>query len=404
MQYTINELRKAIFRQVYQVYEVFQNFFGEDYVDLQNLPDIDITCQICGIQEYEHVYEVSDEQLRMAVDTYAFNRQFILIYWPRVRVTNENDRSVIIQDLYAKVELDINGCIPTENRGFTLNRATYPMEQWESNYMHSHIDSIPKDDLERFKEPCLGSGPIKATINNLRAHISEGFDETRWMLFCQELSLYVTVESLRGVPYKRLENIHLGNSLPYPDTYNKNFGLFPDIFTHLFYTETLRDFILHYLHNGHLAISYYDGEFRAGMPYFDYMVDISNSFIEYFNSKFSSNQLAEECFHQNILCRAVMSDGKFFHVSNDRETPDVSSFIGRRVCFFKGREITLRILGASDEKPQNITILNNGLAMYILNNILKIINYHYTNEFTRQHREGSTTTFPAPTNKRVYYI
>ena len=40
-----------------------------------------------------------------------------------------------------------------------------------------------------------------------------GFDETKWMLFCHELSLYVTVESLEGVPYNHLENVHLYNHI-----------------------------------------------------------------------------------------------------------------------------------------------------------------------------------------------
>ena len=35
--------------------------------------------------------------------------------------------------------------------------------------MHSHICSIPKDCLEEFQQPCLGSGPIIQTINNLKA-------------------------------------------------------------------------------------------------------------------------------------------------------------------------------------------------------------------------------------------
>ena len=118
-------------------------------------------------------------------------------------MTNENDKSIIIQDLYAKIELDAKGNIPTEDRGFTLNRATYPMEQWVCGYMHSHISNIPKGNLTSFQSPCLGTGPINNTVLELKNNC----DSTEWMLFCQELSMYVTVESLRGGPYIRMETI-----------------------------------------------------------------------------------------------------------------------------------------------------------------------------------------------------
>ena len=35
MEYTINQLYKKVFQKVFDVYDVFSNFFGEDYVDLQ---------------------------------------------------------------------------------------------------------------------------------------------------------------------------------------------------------------------------------------------------------------------------------------------------------------------------------------------------------------------------------
>ena len=35
MQYTINQLYKHLYQKVYNVYEVFKNFFNEENVDLQ---------------------------------------------------------------------------------------------------------------------------------------------------------------------------------------------------------------------------------------------------------------------------------------------------------------------------------------------------------------------------------
>lgn len=408
MQYTINQLRTAAFRGVYQVYEVFQNHFGENSVDLQNIPDDDTIANFLeerGIpmREDGSCYEASEDMFNAAIMDCSYIKPFILVYWPEVKVTNENDKSIIIQDLYAKVELTSKGCIPTENRGFTLNRATYPKDQWECSYMHSHISNIPKHNLQSFQLPCLGSGPILSTINSLRDGISEGFDEIEWMLFCEELSRYVHVESLAGVPYNRLENIHQNALLSSFGTYNEDYGISVDKFKIAFSSEILKNFILYYLQNGHLSINYQDHAFCTGMPYFDYIIDVSNSFIEFFNANFNDPAIAEECFNRKILLHAIAAGGKFYD-PNLRDDSYTSGYIGQKICTFKGRDITLNILDTQDEESQQTTVMNHGLAMYILNNIIKIINYHYTNEYTRQHCQGSTATLPATTSQRVYYI
>jgi hypothetical protein len=408
MQYTINEFRKEAFKEVYQVYKVFQDFFGEDSVDLQGLPDDDIIAfrfneHDIPMREDGSCYEANGNSFNSVIRDFSNARPFILVYWPRVRVTNENDKSIIIQDLYAKIELDAKGCIPTEDHGFQLNRATYPMEQWVYGYMHSHISTIPKSNLTSFQSPCLGTGPIIQTINSLRANISEGFDETKWMLFCHELSLYVTVESLAGIPYNHLENVHLNSVLSSYGKYDENYGVALNMCNRVSSLE-LKEFILYYIHNGHLAINYQNGVFKVGMSYFDYMIDISNSFIEYFNTHFDNKHIAQQCFDHCVLYHSIASNGHFFDPNTSDTIPDVSQYVGKKICIFKGRDVTLRIMEPSKEEPQKTTVLNHGLAMYILNNILKIINYRYTNEYTRQHCQGSTAALPATTGQRVYYI
>lgn len=396
------------FKEVYQVYKVFQDFFGEDSVDLQDLPDDDVialhfNAHDIPMREDGSCYEANGNTFNSVIRDFSNARPFILVCWPKVRVTNENDKSIVIQDLYAKIELDAKGYIPTEDRGFTLNRATYPMEQWVCSYLHSHICSIPKEHLDQFQNPCLGEGPIIQTINSLRANISEGFDETKWMLFCHELSLYVTVESLTGIPYKYLENVHLNNTLSYHGKYDENYGRALEHFNEVFSLVELKEFILYYLHNGHLAINYQNEVFKVGMSYFDYMIDISNSFIEYFNTHFDNKSIAQKCFDCYVLYHSIASNGHFFDPGSSDTIPDVSQYVGKKVCTFKGRDVTLRIMEPSEEKSQKTTVLNHGLAMYILNNILKIINYRYTNEYNRQHCQG-TAALPATTGQRVYYI
>ena len=62
MQYSLNELRQRIFSKVNDVYEVFQNYFGEEFTDLQNIPtdeDLLSTMEAWDITESEHegIYE-----------------------------------------------------------------------------------------------------------------------------------------------------------------------------------------------------------------------------------------------------------------------------------------------------------------------------------------------------------
>ena len=405
MLYTINELRHRIFRPVYDVYEVFINFFGEPYTDLQGLPpDEHLLPDDISIEELPS-NDIDDALLEGLIHRQRNTRPFILVWWPSVKVTNENDKSIIIQDLYAKIELDIDGQIPTENRGFQLNRATYPLEQWTSNYLHSHVQSIPKFNLEHFMDPCLGRGPIIGVISGLKAGISEGFDEIKWMLFCQELSQCVQVESLTGVPYNYLERICLSDPLIGFEGYNRNEDNMRNArtsFSDVFGMDTLKDFILYYLKNGHLAIGYENGKFETTMPYFDYIIDVSNAFIEFYNSNFTTMESAERAFTLRVLYKAVAVGDKFYSQGYSNGFDNISDYIGRKVCDFKGHEVTLNILNTAEGyTPQITIILNHSLVMFILNNILRTINYHYTNEHTRQQ---DRTALPCIAYQNAYYL
>lgn len=414
MQYTINKLRNEAFQQVYQVYKVFQDYFGDNRVDLQGIPrDEDITniLKERGISVCEDgSYEINEEELKDITYSMCGTCPFILVYWPQVTVTNENDKSIIIRDLYAKIELDSKGKIPTEKCGFTLNRATYSLEQWNSNYLHSHIPGIPKDNLQDFQRPCLGSGPIINTISSLKADLAEDFDELLWMLFCEELSRYVTVESLQGVPYKYLERVHNGAEFSEYRVFNygsnclsMGYSLIYSVFN-LDSQNMLKDFTLYYLKHGRLSLNFKEGEFCIGMSHFDFIIDISNSFIDYFNSHFERKTQAKLCFSKELLIKTLVSNRKFYRTDVTRSLLD-TNYIGQKVCDFKGHEIKLNIISDEEFIPQETIVLSHKAAMFILYNILKIINYHYSNEYTkRQHNIRSSATLPATTGQRVYYI
>lgn len=158
-----------------KVYELFKEYFGEDKVDMQD------NC--------------------------------ILVWWPELRVSNEDEEYCYIKNLYARVRVDNAG---TLSGTFSLNRTDYSYDQWISKYCHSHVQRISRnrESIKTWREPCLGSGPIRETSSTLQVE----YDEDVWRLFIYELDQYVRHESLEGVPYIKLRTIgtdpEATNSLP----------------------------------------------------------------------------------------------------------------------------------------------------------------------------------------------
>ena len=405
MQYTIPQLEQVVYQRVNEVYDTFKGFFGEEYVDLPKEDSI-----IYHIKSFlrtynftvklndETTYELSDVLIHNLNDYVSARIVYIYVWWPRVTVTNEHNKSIDIQDLYAKIPIQLNGRIPYEYPGFQLNRATYSEEQFLSNYLHSHIKEIPKYDFTQFMNPCLGQGPIRETIMTLK----NDYDEVTWMLFCQELSMYVTVESLSGGPWKKLENVgdkkrlysHTCFNLDSTNNYN---------FTDLFSTDILKEFIEYYLKNGHLSISYKNNQFCCGLTYFEYIIDVSNSFIDFYNKYlYSTREKLEKCYSSNVLISAIAINEVFYSEESNNAVPNLDIYRGKHVLNFKGKDIKITIEKREDTSSESFvtTVLNQGTAMYILKSILRTINFRYNNDYNNKQRDQSSTT----TCKRAIYL
>ena len=106
MLYTISELHRELFGKVYDVYDIFESFFEEPYVDLQDVPSETALKQALEAKDIpfseEESFEVTPNQIKILKLYFLHSRPFILVWWPRVTVTNENDKSIIIQS-YCKL-------------------------------------------------------------------------------------------------------------------------------------------------------------------------------------------------------------------------------------------------------------------------------------------------------------
>lgn len=402
----IEELYNSLMDKPLRVLGIFNDFFGEDKVDMQGywsldkfkswmnieplstyIPDGNIVSMsmndwsmyktwsitdLPGDQVEKVVNVLTNTTVKERIGNAKFNGIFILVHFPHVRVTNEHDRFVDINHLWAKVKVSYNG---TLNGGFTLNRSEYTMLHIRSHYMHSHISSIPTEDFTQFQNPCTGSGPINGTISAL----NRDYDEDMWNMFCLELSKYVTVESVAGVPYNYLEKLGTNDMEVGVDRFITY--LSPNYYGDTLSTDKLRDFVRHFINTKKLKFNYVNGSYSIGMSLPEYIILISNEFISWYNDLFNKGEVTntfDNLKTRELLRECIIDNGKIYYDRGRNNVNNYAQYIGKKVCVFKGREITVDITDIAEVRNENKSIiLNTQTALYILNIILKVLNYRY---------------------------
>ena len=164
---SVHSLYNAIMDKPLQVLSIFNDFFGEDNVDMQGAWSEDRLrswLEIEPITSYlnysgnsnialsdwdtystKSIMDLSQSEFEWALSSLScgeiianivyskFRKIFILVHFPHVRVTNEHDRYVDINHLWAKIKIASDG---TMNDYFTLNRSEYQAAHFMSDYMH----------------------------------------------------------------------------------------------------------------------------------------------------------------------------------------------------------------------------------------------------------------------------
>lgn len=405
----LEEIYLEVMNKPNQVLGIFNNFFGEDKVDMQGFPSLiefkDIIMKGIGLGQiipqsspiYNDSFDFynyrnfslasfSDDRLIEILNSVDIStiintiskvsylkNGFILVHFPEVRITNEYDRFVDITHLYAKIKILIDGSI---NGCFSLNRSEYPYIHISSRYMHSHVSSIPFNRFTDFQVPCTGTGPINDTISNL----TREFDSDIWELFCLELSKYVEVESIEGTPYHRLESIGATSRMEIPAKFS--------IINHIPYYRDIvnikpmvKDFTSYFIKQGKLKFDYRDGSYSIGMSFTDFILTISNEFIDWYNEEFRNKKYTYSLnflLDKKVINKYVIADNKMYGYEFVNKVEEYKRYIGKKVCTFKGKDVLLNITDIDSIKEDNISIvLDINLALYILSKILKVINYKY---------------------------
>lgn len=163
---SVHTLYNAIMDKPLQVLGIFNDFFGADKVDMQGVwnedrlrswlkvesitsyiyrGNLNVTSSEWDTYHTKSIMDLSQSELELALSALShedtienivsskFDNMFILVHFPHVRITNEHDRYVDINHLWAKIKITSKG---TMNDNFTLNRSEYQAIHFMSNYMH----------------------------------------------------------------------------------------------------------------------------------------------------------------------------------------------------------------------------------------------------------------------------
>lgn len=419
---SIEKLYFSLVEKPLRVLGIFNDFFGEERVDMQDCCSLDefkswmnetpIASYVdriiigFGVDDWKvfQTFTITDlpvdkvesvinsfqlEKVRCIIGNALFHKIIILVHFPHVRVTNEHDRFVDINHLWAKVKVMYNG---TMCGGFTLNRSEYTMLHMMSNYMHSHVSCIPTSNFTNFMSPCTGSGPINDTISSL----NRDCDEDIWNLFCLELSKYVTVESIAGRPYKYLEKI--GSNTMTMGVSRYITCMCKSSYSNVISNDKIKEFTRYFLESRKLKFNYVNGSYSIGMPYIEFIVAISNSFIEWYNNEYNESKVKTNfatLIKRGIIRECIIDNGKIYYEDGVHNINNFISYIGKKVCTFKGKEITINIVDINEVRNDNKSIiLDPHLSLYILTNILKVLNYRYgRNKASKEYTIGTEVRY-----------
>jgi len=332
-----------------------------------------------GILDYlTDIFKLRISQL--SCDDPIADRVYIIIRFPKVKVTNEYDKSIDISELYVRVTITFYGRMVCR---FEMTRAEYTVIQWISDYAHSHLPGIERNNPERFRPPCTGSGPINRTIGTLQTI----YDLNIWGLFTFELSKFVTVESISGVPHRRLENVGKNNNIentasiqytdkiPYSATYT---------------TKQLANFVKDFLSNEVLKISFKNGNYTLGESFNDFWLRVSNAFIRWHNdnvkrgeSRFTISSLMAS----GLLNKYLMAEGVVYAANQYQRMNQVAQYEGRELFKFKGQMVRLHFIGGV-QNNNTTYLVKKELCFYILTKAIEIISCNYGRENTEEADES----------------
>lgn len=376
----INSQYESLMEKPLEIFRVFSEYFGEDKVDLQGYrTKAEFTNYVLG--------GATPEAALCASVIYGVPCFTLLVWFPEVRITNENNKSINVKDLYVKIFIDIHGQLSGK---FYINRATYTHAQLRCGYIHSHVPRLNTLNPALFSTPCTGEGPINNTISSLNTV----YDIDLWQLFCSELEDYVKTESIEGVPYRRLESlggeIIGGNSNSFFYVMFNNeawYRLSDDVPIIDVKHEFILDFVRYLLKSKVLPMEYSNGTYSIGMSPVQATILVSNKFIEWFNKEnniYRKSITEGNLISYEVLTRAIVAEDSIYQPTANLDISDINAVAGCHICNFKGKPITITVLPEESSNRNLSLILSQKVMNNIVTAICKVVNFRYGRKSTEQ--------------------
>lgn len=277
----------------------------------------------------------------------------ILIHWNDVTITNEEDRSTRIKDLFCKLEFNY-GCY----RSMHFLRTTFSQKEWDARYSHSHLHKIDCTHPVKWGSMCLGSGPINETIEYLE---EPGYQEETLDVFFWELDKVVHVESLHGVPYIRMSSIGT-NVGERADSY----------FGGIVLNTGLKAFMQSFFGSVKIPLGFENGLYVSGCTFMDFAIMVTN----YWN-KYIQVHPTENCGIQKSPY--ILKDGAIFrcnHVMHDYSWRGLD--IPRNSIVFKGNLYKLVVNSDEDQSLNVKQLVNLSIVKYIQRVYLALVNMKFS--------------------------
>ena len=276
----------------------------------------------------------------------------IIIKFPHETITNEFGKKVEIYDFFVKVNIRYNGTY----HGMSAIKSTYTEDQFYSGYVHSHCPSVRQDanGIKEWKSMCFGSGPINSTMRTLS---DPNHDSRVWVALASELRQWVRTESTDGGPYFRME--HISNK------YEKVLSVQPSRPSTAVKTW-LKPLIKSYLRAERLKVGYIGKQYCLGTTFAEWIIDFSKYALAWGEKNEVTIPTVDTLVINNKIC--VVSGNQ-----NNRDR--YAHLIGSQVLTFKGEAVNLKVI--QGEKVEHMNLVSYPLGLYIIKNILNIINYNY---------------------------
>lgn len=372
-------LYKEKFKIIKNIYNVFVSYYGEEYLEING---VDYTSfkgfimskeigAICLNDCHNDLEKQSILWNDIKNDITTILRSYkceIIVHRPKVTVTDEYDNFETIYDTFIQVMIDGTGCIMPNPK---IRRTTFTDVQYIAGYTHSHAP-IRTPIVDDFIKICLGGGPIIDTISTLSYKVSLDL----WEIFCFELDVYIRTESQKGGPYFKLTSLTKNNCFSTPfctDVSMYSLGYYtPFKDCSLELIEYFNTFLKEYFTHTKIPFSY-NGVYILGMHYKDFLLDISNKFIDYTNNKkhIISVDLYKE-IKQNLLESCTYKYGDFYYAETEIENYNTEKIN----MVFKGTLYDLKIIPTNNTNDKSYLLIKDKIINTVLVKILNIINYY----------------------------